>query len=45
MLLIGLITVIVGLLYISESQPEDVSLQREKLKLDKDLYLNLRKTK
>ena len=42
MLLLGMIAVIVGLLYVAEHSPESSSIQREKLKLDKQLYLNLR---
>ena len=42
MLLIGMIAVIVGLLYVAERSPDSDSQQREKLKLDKQLYLNLR---
>jgi hypothetical protein len=42
MLLIGMIGIIALLLYIAERAPESDSLQQEKLKLDKQLYLNLR---
>ena len=42
MLLLGMIAVIVGLLYVAERSPDSDSQQREKLKLDKQLYLNLR---
>jgi hypothetical protein len=44
MLLLGMIGVIIALAYIAEHQPAGESLQREKLRLDKQLYLNLRKT-
>jgi hypothetical protein len=43
MLLLGMIGVIVVLAYIAERQPTRESLEREKLKLDKQLYLNLRR--
>ena len=42
MLLLGMIAVIVGLLCVAECTPDSDSQQREKLKLDKQLYLNLR---
>ena len=42
MLLFGMICVIAVLLYVAERSPESESQQREKLKLDKQLYLNLR---
>jgi hypothetical protein len=42
MLLLGMIVIIISLLYIAERTPESENLQREKLKLDKQLYLNLR---
>ena len=42
MLLFGMICVIAVLLYVAECSPVSDSLQREKLKLDKQLYLNLR---
>ena len=42
LLLLGMICVIVILLYVAEHSPESDSLQQEKIKLDKQLYLNLR---
>ena len=42
MLLFGMICVIAVLLYVAERGAETESQQREKLKLNKQLYLNLR---
>ena len=42
LLLLGMIFVIATLLYVAERSPESDSLQQEKIKLDKQLYLNLR---
>lgn len=42
LLLLGMIFVIATLLYVAERSPDSDSQQREKLKLDKQLYLNLR---
>ena len=42
LLLLGMIFVIATLLYVAECTPDSDSQQQEKIKLDKQLYLNLR---